>query len=522
MSDSSVAAALRSTAKLVVVEAPAGCGKTFQGGNYARDVSETIGGGRVLIVTHTHAACDVFASRTRGARGHVEIRTIDSLIVEIATAYHVCLKLPPDPSAWARTEDDGYKKLAAKVAGLVRASPNVAQALVCRYPIIICDEHQDATADQEAVITACHRVGAAVRVFGDPMQRIFGQRKQSDIDRDVERWQELKNKADKSDVLDHPHRWSNGSSDLGQWILAARSALQNGGQVDLRGPLPSGIQVIFAENISPTRTGYRLDDGKPIYDLVRMKDSLLVLAAQNETVWALRGFFGRQLPIWEGHVRENLSALITALQKHKADAPKIAEALVEFLQNVATGFSASAYANCFLAEVSAGCIAQRRGKPATLQGLARIIIDSPDHRGVALVLRRLSDLRKTDEAFKDIKVHYLHEFWEAVRLGKFDDADQGFDEICRRRTYARPTPPAKAISTIHKAKGLERDDVLLMPCDGSHYGNTFAARCRLYVAMSRAMRSLTFVVSRGNPSPLILLRERPTGSLHSDRAPLSD
>lgn len=61
MSDSTVATALRSTAKLVVVEAPAGCGKTYQGGNYARDIAGEIGDGRVLILTHTHAACGVFA-----------------------------------------------------------------------------------------------------------------------------------------------------------------------------------------------------------------------------------------------------------------------------------------------------------------------------------------------------------------------------------------------------------------------------------------------------------------------------
>ena len=84
MSDASVAAALRSSERLVVVEAPAGCGKTFQGAQYARDIAESIGGGRVLILAHTHAAVDVFASRTREAGRHVDIRTIDSLISDSA------------------------------------------------------------------------------------------------------------------------------------------------------------------------------------------------------------------------------------------------------------------------------------------------------------------------------------------------------------------------------------------------------------------------------------------------------
>ena len=77
MSDASVAEALRSDAHLVVVEAPGGCGKTFQGASYARDVAPTLGQGRLLILTHTNAACDVFASRTKGMSRRVEIRTID-------------------------------------------------------------------------------------------------------------------------------------------------------------------------------------------------------------------------------------------------------------------------------------------------------------------------------------------------------------------------------------------------------------------------------------------------------------
>ena len=91
MADAAVAAALRSTAKLVVVEAPGGCGKTFQGAAFAADVSSTLGAGRLLILTHTHAACDVFGDRTKGLSG-LEIRTIDSLISQIAEAY-------PEPSS---------------------------------------------------------------------------------------------------------------------------------------------------------------------------------------------------------------------------------------------------------------------------------------------------------------------------------------------------------------------------------------------------------------------------------------
>lgn len=507
MSDASVAAALRSSARLVVVEAPAGCGKTFQGAQYAREIGELIGDGRVLILAHTHAAVDVFAARTREAGRRVDIRTIDSLIGEIAGVYHKALSLPADTGAWAQTQKDGFSQLAAKAAVLLRSSPIIGRSLAQRYPVVICDEHQDASAEQHGIVMACLKGGASVRVFGDPMQRIFGSKKNAEIEADHKRWIDLGLRANVIDKLDAPHRWLNGSEPLGQWILKAREALQSGGQIDLRAPLPQGLSVIVAENRSLNpRGGYQVvaEDRKSIDALVDSSSSILVLAAQNDTVNGLCAFFARRLPIWEGHVRENLATLVYEVQAHKGDAAGIAQAVVTFLGNVTTGFSPSAYGDRMLAEVRGGCTGSRRGKPATLQALGKMILDLPDHKGIAKMLHRLSQLKDSDPAFNAVKVDYHSEFWDAVRLGKFDDPNEGFAQITRQRSYSRPKLPSKAISTIHKAKGLECDNVLIMPCDAQHFKNTPAARCRLYVAMSRARRSLTFVVSRQSPCPLIV------------------
>jgi DNA helicase-2/ATP-dependent DNA helicase PcrA len=92
-----------------------------------------------------------------------------------------------------------------------------------------------------------------------------------------------------------------------------------------------------------------------------------------------------------------------------------------------------------------------------------------------------------------------------VRLGGHADPDEGFAEITHHRTHARPTPPPKAISTIHKAKGLECDSVIVMPCDAKTFPDALEARCLLYVALSRAKRGLQFVVSRSAPSPLLVI-----------------
>jgi DNA helicase-2/ATP-dependent DNA helicase PcrA len=121
------------------------------------------------------------------------------------------------------------------------------------------------------------------------------------------------------------------------------------------------------------------------------------------------------------------------------------------------------------------------------------------------MLRRLSAFKDVDAAFAAIEMDHHKEFWDAVRLGDFEDADTGLAEITHRRTYARPKPPAKAISTIHKAKGLECDSVIVVPCDGQTFPDKPDARCLLYVALSRAKKRLLLVLSREHPSPLVTI-----------------
>ena len=194
MSDDSVRAALRSSARLVVIEAPAGCGKTFQGASYAREVAEDLSAGRPLVLTHTHAACSVFSNGTAGCARRVEIRTIDSVIGAIASAYHIGLGLPADVATWIRSRNDGYSEVATKVANILERYPMIAASLARRYPVVICDEHQDSSADQHAIVMSLLAQGARVRIFADPMQSIFRDKGTGSIARAWD-WETLKGEA---------------------------------------------------------------------------------------------------------------------------------------------------------------------------------------------------------------------------------------------------------------------------------------------------------------------------------------
>ncbi len=503
MSDADVENALRSNARLVLVEAPAGCGKTYQGAQYAKDLLPNLLPWRLLILTHTNAARDVFASRTQGFGGRVEARTIDSLIVRIATAYHKALGLPLDVPAWARRRNNGFNEVAKKVAGLLDRMPAIAIALASRYRYIICDEHQDASAAQHRIISAFHGKGVFLRIFGDHMQAIY-MRTKKDADAWKCRWAALQAAADRRAVLDTPHRWKNDAIALGDWIHAARVELEAGRQIDLRGNLPQGITVIYADNTSARHGQFATSpaDRRAIDSFVDDSQELAVLTPTNDMVRGLRAFFFRRIPIWEGHVRDALSTLVVSCRAYDGNAVAITNAFVEFVQDISRGFSDSAYGKMLRNEVVGGCTTKRTKKPAKIQAIARLMVESPNHRGIARALTRLVDLVSTDNAFGDINIDLWRELREATRLDQYDDPDVGLADITLRRTVCRTSMAAKVISTVHKAKGLERQSVLIIPCDQYHFGNTEAKRRLLYVALSRATKSLAIVLPRSSPHPL--------------------
>lgn len=505
MSDASVAALLRSDEPLVVIEAPAGCGKTFQGAAYARDLSQTLGQGRLLILTHTHGACGVFAERTRGLSGRVDIRTLDSLIGQVATLYRRALGLPDNLSTWAYQNDGaGFGIMAEKVAGYLERHPIIRQALARRYPIIVCDEHQDASEAQHRTIMALRLGGARLRIFGDPLQAIFANAKSDKaMAAALAQWEVLKANA-AFDELDHPHRWQAGTPALGQWILSARTELKARRPIPLNGPAVQGLRIVRADNLSPARAAYQLSRAQRTPIDAAVQGPVMVLAAGNERVGALSAFWGRRIPIWEGHTRSALADLVQTAKAHTGDADQLTRGIVQFASSIAgSGFSAGSHGDRLLKEVRDGCTKPARGKPGNIQRLARHVLATPDHKGVALALNELSDLvdAKAD-GFGDIKIVHRSELRDAIRLKDFACPDEGYAEIARRRSHAMPAPPARTLSTIHKAKGLECDNAVLIAADRDQFSGTQYARCKLYVALSRAKRSLTIVISQNNPSPL--------------------
>lgn len=505
MSDHAVTQLLRSSEQLVIIEAAAGCGKTYQGAAYAQEVMGKLGDGRLLILTHTHAACSVFSERTKKAGTRIEIKTIDALIAQIALAYHKPLGLPRDLTSWAWQDGgQGFEIMASRVAGFLRHQPMVARALTRRYPVIVCDEHQDSSVDQHSVVMSLLSAGATVRIFGDPMQRIYGAKSDKAAREDRARWDALKAQGASAKLIT-PHRWQTGCPLLGAWVIEARECLERGTPIDLTGKLPPSVRVLVGNNTAQLRTGYQLskEHRAPIDKVLKSSPQLMILASQNDLVSALRAFWFRTVPIWEGHTRDALGTLVQTIRTGHGNPEALAQGVVTFMGSVAAGFSPSSHGDRLLQEIRTGAARPTTGKPANIQEVARCLLSNPSHTGVSDALAKIAALVKnTAVGFDTVKIDHSSELRDAVRIGQFAGPDDGFAEVSRMRSYSHPSLPKKVLSSIHKAKGLECDHAMLMACDKAQFTSTLYAKSKMYVALSRARKSLTLVVSTSSPSPL--------------------
>jgi hypothetical protein len=510
MSDRSVAEALRSTAPRVIIDAPAGTGKTYQAADYARDVARQLRDGeRALVLAHTHAACDVFSARVAGLGSRVRVGTFDSLIFQIASAYHRSLRLPADVRAWSIDQgQNSFGALATMVHELLARSSAITGALAARHPVMICDEHQDASEDQHGIVDLLIAAGSKARFFGDPMQAIFGSARE--VQEQQLRWGRIAESADVVEQLDTAHRWASGSPALGEWVLNCRESLRAGVRVDLRAELPQGLTILRAENLAPRRGSYRLapEERRPLDAIVRNSqlngERLLVLTPHNDTVRGLNAFWGRRLPIWEGHARDALGDLVGSCRRHDGDAVALGAALCSFLSEIGTGFGAAAFGDRFVQELRDGCARPRRGKPAEIQGAARLIFADPTHTGVGAALEEMHRLTNESPSFADCRIDLRREFHEAKRLREDQDIGTVITHLTHQRRLAAG-PKESALSTVHKSKGLETRNAIVIPCDTGHFPDNGKSRCLLYVALSRACNELTLVFPREAPSHLFVL-----------------
>jgi DNA helicase-2/ATP-dependent DNA helicase PcrA len=477
-----------------VIEAPAGCGKTHEAASLAIDLHSRLATHQeILILAHTNAAVQEFRERTRTAHVRARASTFDSFAFELVSMYAEPLGLP-SPLRVADGSGISFSQLAPKALELLRRAPSIARALSTHYPFIVLDEHQDARAEQDAIVREMVLHGShLLRIFGDPMQAIFDQA--SAID-----WDNLRRDAHVYDELDEPRRWDN-APHLGAWILDARNALRNDAPLPL-GTRPASVRLLPIPELydpPPQSDAVQRPVILPLYRLLdQLSGSLAVLVRYNKHAKALRVATKGRLIVHEGV--ELPLAYSAAERAHVAsgNARDMALVLLDLLAETSTGLKPKL-------KPLVACLTQSACRTPKSVALHELLIpigrlyDKPDIETWCSVLRQIAVSPPSW-----MRIHLPESLRVLGRLHTAPDEPvlQALDRAVKHRKEAGLVP-YRCVSTIHKVKGRAFDHVIIPYGGRISFPANPVGRRLMYVALSRARQTITLLVPAGNRSPLI-------------------
>lgn len=499
MSLAAVRAALHSEMRNVLVEAPAGCGKTYEAAELATTIGSQLNSGReVLLLAHTNAAVQEFARRTRHAAARVRATTIDAFCVDLLAPYAAAIGLPTPfrRSVGLGTGRIPFSELAPKTVELLTRCPTISKLLAYRYPFIILDEHQDASANQHAVVATIQRSGRClVRVFCDRMQAIY----ESGTGHAIT-WDHLLAESDEVVVLETPQRWRD-EPELGVWIQRARTELKAGNPLPIS-EAPRSVRVSSLAGVQCAGFG-RGNAGAlagPLQRALRnCTGSAAVLSRHNNHVWSLHVAAGGRLKLNEGAEFQDAYTLLEDVVAADGNPSGMATCLVDHLASVSSGLD-QAKRSTIASALMPDRIEYGRNRILLgfLQQLGQLY-ERPDLWGFCEVVRQIVN---APPEWMTIRMPMSMRLLAQIRPVAGDNSAECLDEVIARLKAVAPRLQRSA-STVHKAKGLEFDHVFVGNFSAAHFGNDELSRRIAYVALSRARKSLTFLVPANNPSPLL-------------------
>jgi DNA helicase-2/ATP-dependent DNA helicase PcrA len=489
-------AALRSPVRIVAVEAAAGCGKTHEAVSAAVDVAATLPPGReVLLLAHTHAAVNVFRKRVREKTARVRALTLDAFALELVSAYAPALGLPV-PFRIDETDGSAFATLAPRLCELMDRAPSVARALANHYPVVIFDEHQDAREKQHEIALHFAKTGSCrVRLFGDPLQAIF------DFDvSPIVPWQRVIQGADETHRLDIPRRWTDAPT-LGDWLSQARQALSDARPLPLM-TAPTEVVVDRVSAIPELHLASKQalpELARLLFRVVDRLDGTVAILVRNRAhTVGLHRALARRIPIHEGSDLSRAVKWLTMAVSAKGNAREMVLSALGLIRETGVGCT-----KAFLSQVE-----RRLGQEVDLRRAQKILpflekvrhfYRSPSLSAWCEFLRQvLQDPPDGIHLDEPAAIRLL----SGLRLQEGDDVLDAVARAIRvRREHQRV--PRRCISTIHRAKGEEFDHVIVVHCNAGAFPGDLDSRKLMYVAISRARRSVRLVASASAASPLL-------------------
>ena len=389
-----------------------------------------------------------------------------------------------------------FDDLGALFWTLISSFPTVRQAFRSRYPVLIADEHQDASLLQDALVGELggrHRI-----VLADPMQLIHGWR-----GADERRLQAHRDVCDREFALLTPHRW-HGDPTAGEWLLGVRKRLS--GERDASPP-PSGARVVLTD-AAHGENGMLAASRFRVHEFLRSGcQSVAVLARTGREVVRVRdhltahGLRPRQLGATE--VFENGLALAEDLPG--LDARGLVDRAVEVI------FAALPTVPAAVRHQVHGRLGATGSRKTGSGAEARIVLEAVD----AIYLNGAPSFFVAIVAACDglqAAGHHLprpdeYSLYTRVHQSGIRDSQEQIELFTReltalsRRSLQRES--GVLTMTVHQAKGREFDGVILFGATSRNFSASEEDKRTFYVAITRGVRRWAIVASEGSQSELI-------------------
>lgn len=459
-------------ARLGLVVAPAGCGKT----QLLADVLKSSSDEKPrLVLTHTNAGVGALRARLQRAsvpRTAYRLSTIDGWALRLASMFPMRSGISAAALTLSNPKSD-YPQVREAAAALLHDG-HITECLLASYSGLLVDEYQDCSVRQHQIV--CYASGALPTcLVGDHMQAIFGLSTQDPL----VPWETVQSVFPTLLELNKPWRWvRSGCEDLGRWLLVARQALENRQSVDLRSA-PKHVKHISL-----------LGDGT---------DHAKIL---NAAKWTGRGSKDGVLIIGDSLNPSSRHQLASAIQgavvvepvelRHMVDFFRVfdvkssnaLDGLLSFAESLMTGLRRMQ----LLKRVERLMGHTARKEPSDIEAAAVRFEISKDSKVAAELLMTL----KNDPSVRIYRPTVLQASIRTFLTSAASTLDLHQASIQIReqyRAFGRPLPP-RAVGSTLLLKGLEAGAVVIVNADELDAHN-------LYVALTRGSKAV--VVCSASP-----------------------
>lgn len=462
-------------------------------------------GSRSRRLSALQTVCDRDQLRTIEAHSGL----IDSLAEHMFPAFHddrtpggpLLARLLPCLQAEHEAGRLVFDDLGALFWQLIESFPTIDTAYRTRFPAVIVDEHQDASALQDAV---ARRFGnLRLVVFADPMQLIHSFRGATE-----ERLRSHERDCQETFSLTTPHRW-HGQEHLGDWLLAVRHRLAG---AERPYPTPQALTVSRYRR----QHGFNAAKAAVRYAVLRAfgqgAATVAVLARENSHVTDLQRYLCRQQlrPRQIGNV-DFEEARSDIEQLPEAWTPlALAERALARIGSLVPTLDSRTHRQVQRRLGDHDVDLNRAGQDARrlLDPLRRIYHKgAADYFGAIVAIANALQSDGHHVARPDA-LHVLRQTADAVAV-EGCDLNEAVARYAAYLTAASHAAPRAArglfVMTAHQAKGKEFDCVVIADASARAFPDDDDSRRLFYVAITRATARWEIIAPDADESPLVRL-----------------